>query len=145
MMSELIERFRYRFQLWRREERDDYFGASSAPPEEEDYVSYYTARNRVVLLKESTVRLVGRSVQAYFGIIIIVSWICWVLCQFIPSARFGLGIGFLVFAAIWTLATILATVRLSKARKQYRAQANKSSNKALQPTASRRTTQISYD
>jgi uncharacterized membrane protein (DUF485 family) len=145
MMSELIERFRYRFQLWRREERDDYFGASTAPPEEEDYVSYYTARNRVVLLKESAVRLVGRSVQAYFGIIIIVSWICWVLGRFIPSIRFGLGVGFLVFVGIWTLATILGTVRLSKARKQYRAQANKTSNQSLQPTASRRATQFSRD
>ena len=118
MIRDLVERFRYRFQLWRRAQRDDWVG----PPHSEvtyepDYVSEYSDPSRIVMLKESAIRFVGRSAQAYFGVIIIVSWICLLLGRFIPSARFGLGVAFLVFVVFWTFAMISGTLRLTKARK----------------------------
>jgi hypothetical protein len=143
MISDIIERFRYRFQLWRREQREDYFTSSAAPPLEEDYVSYYVDRDRVVMLKESTIRPIGRTIQAYFGIIIIVAWIGVLVGRHIPSARFGVGVGFLAFAVLWTFAMITATIRLTKARKQYREQQPvKSSNHAMERTADRGTPHI---
>jgi hypothetical protein len=122
MISEICERFRYRFQLWWREQRQDYFGSSSAAPFAEDYVSYYTDRDRILMLKESTVRLVGRTIQAYFGPIIVVSWILLFIARRVPSARFGIGVGFLSFVGLWTFAMITENRRLRKARKQYREQ-----------------------
>lgn len=42
-MHEVIERFRYRFDLWRRERREDLFGPPrSDSPEEPDYLSNFS-------------------------------------------------------------------------------------------------------
>ena len=65
MIRDVIERFRYRFQLWSREGSEDYFGRSSDSPVEEDYVSYYTDRDQITLLTESTMRMVGRTFRRY--------------------------------------------------------------------------------
>jgi len=139
MMSEFIERLRYRFQLWRREQREDYFGtASSEPPEERDYVSHYSDPKRAVLLKESTIRSIGRSVGVFFGMIIIAAQICLVVGRFFPSARFTLAVVCLVFIGLWTLVSISIHIDLYKARRQYQQQqAIKSSNQTLQLTAAR--------
>ena len=141
-MSDLFERFRYRFQLFRRTQAEDYLGSSEVEPlplSETDYVSYYSDPKKIIMLKESTIRAVGRFVQVYFGIIIIVSWICSLVVRFIPSARFGLGVGWLVLVAFWTLVMIPHTVDLSRARKEYRKRlAAKPSNQAMELTTSRR-------
>jgi drug/metabolite transporter superfamily protein YnfA len=136
-MNELIDRFRYRFQLWRREQREVWFGPpGSHGPDLGDYMPDYSDAKRVVLLKESTVRSAGRSFLAYFGIIIIASQICLVMGRFIPSARFGLAITFLVFVGLWTLVSISFYIGLRKARRQYRQQqATKSSSQPIQLTA----------
>ncbi|HEY2710877.1 MAG TPA: hypothetical protein VGI60_00040 [Chthoniobacterales bacterium] len=142
-MNDLFERFRYRFQLSRRTQAEDYLGSSEVEPlpeSETDYVSFYSGPKSIIRLKESTIRSVGRIVQVYFGIIIIVSWICSLLVRSIPSARFAIGVSWLVLVAFWTLAMILDTVQLSRARKQYRERlAAKSSNQAMERTADRRT------
>src|ERR1044071_562006 len=117
MIRDVIERFRYRFELWRREQRDEWLAPRSGEmTSETDYVSRYSAPNRIVMLKESTVRFVGRTLQAYFGVIIIVSWVCIAIGRSVRSARFALGVGFLVFVAFWTFAMISGTIRLWKAR-----------------------------
>lgn len=138
-MRDVIERFRYRFQLWRRERREDLFGTPrSGLPEERDYVSHYSDPKRAELLKESTLKSVGRLAGAYFGIIVIVAQLSLMISRFIPSARFALGVIFLVFAGFWTLVTIFFEIDLRKARKQYRQQqATKSSNQSIQLTAGR--------
>src|SRR6266403_5408538 len=133
MMREIIERFRYRFQLWRREQREDLLG----PPGTHladffDHTSVYAKPKYAVLLTESTPRAVVRSVGVYFGIIIIAAQICRLVAGFLPSARFGLSIGFLVFVGLWTLGMVLSTVDLYKARKAHRDEATKSSNQSLQ-------------
>jgi hypothetical protein len=83
MIRDIFERFGYRFELWRREQREEYFGTPRTGPP--DYVSHYTDRNRTVLLAESTSRCVGRSVWIYFGIIIILTQLCRIVGGLFPS------------------------------------------------------------
>jgi hypothetical protein len=131
MIRDLIERFRYRFELWRRERREDLFGTPrSQPPEERDYTSYYSDPKRAVLVTESTVRSIGRFVWVYFGVIIIMAQICVVIDRWMPSARFAVGVTFLVLVSVWTLGAISVHIDIYKARKAYRQNATKSSNHA---------------
>ena len=144
MIHDVIERFRYRFQLWRREQSEDWLGPPGTHlPDFFDHTSVYAKPKYAVLLTESTPRAVVRSVGVYFGIIIIAAQIFRLVAGLLPSARFVLSIGFLVFVGLWTLGLILSTVSLYKARKAHRDEANKSSNQSLQPTADRRDDQIS--
>jgi hypothetical protein len=119
-MRDIIERFSYRFRLWRREWREEHFGTPRTGPP--DYVSHYIDRNRAALLTESTIRSVGRSVWVYFGIIIIVTQVCRIIGSMIPPARFALAITMLVLICFWTLGSIFFHIDLYKARKQYRQQ-----------------------
>ena len=147
MLHDIIDRFRYRFELWRREQREEYFGTprDGSAEEEPDYVSFYADHpKRAELLRESTVKSIGRFAGAYFGIIIIAAQVCLFIARSVPQARFGLATAFVVFAGLWTLITIMGEVRLRKARRQYRQQQEaKSSNQALQLTAARRDEPIS--
>jgi hypothetical protein len=140
MIHDVIERFRYRFELWRREQREEYFGIPRANSvEEPDYLSRFSDPKRAMLVSESTFSHIGRAGIAYFGIIAIAAQICFLIDRFIASARFAVAIIFLVFAGLWTLLTIFFEIDLQKARKQYRQQqAPKSSNQPLQLTAARR-------
>ena|SRR6266498_652687 len=140
MMRNTIERFRYRFELWRREWREEHFGTPRiGPADEHDYVSFYVNHpKRAELLSESTLKSIGRLAGAYFGIIVIFAQVCLIIVSFIPSARFALATAFVVFAGLWTLITIMSQVQLWRARRQYRQQhATNSSNQALQLTAAR--------
>jgi hypothetical protein len=142
MIHDVIERFRYRFELWRREQGDEYFRTpSSGPSEEPDYLSRFSGK-REELLRESTVKSIGRLAGAYAGIIVIAAQICLFIAPFIPSARFTLAVIFLVFAGLWTLVTIVFEIDLRKARKQYRQMVTKSSNQPMQLTADRCDDQI---
>jgi hypothetical protein len=145
MMRDVIERFRYRFELWRREWREDLLGpAEVEPPEPHDYVAYYADPKRSILLTESTLRSIGRTGITYFGIIAIAAQICLFIGRLVPFTRFACGIVFVLFAAVWTLASIFVEIDLRRARKQYRQQqVTKSSNQALQLTAARRDEPVS--
>jgi hypothetical protein len=148
MMHDVIERFRYRFELWRRERREDSMWGGKWPelsPEPRDRISYYLDDpKRAELLIESTLKSIGRFAGAYFGIIVLASQICLVISRFIPSARFALGVIFLVFTALWTLVMIVSEIDLRKVRNHYRQQqATESSNQSMQLTADRRDDPIS--
>ena len=145
MIHDVIERFRYRFELWRREQREEYLGIPRAKSADEpDYLSRFSDPKRAMLLSESTFSHVGRAGVAYFAIIAIAAQICFMIDSFIPSARFAVAIIFLVFAGLWTLLNVFFEIDLQKARKQYRQQqATKSSNQPLQLTAAGRDDQIS--
>lgn len=140
-MSDVIERFRYRFQLWRREQREGSFWRPSTSAEAS---SRFDDPKYRAMVTESGVRFVGRSITVYFGIIIIATQVCRMLGAFIPSARSGVAIGLLVFVVLWTLMSVFLHIDLYKARKAYRQeQASKSSNQPLQPTAARRDDPVS--
>jgi uncharacterized membrane protein (DUF485 family) len=135
MMSDVVERFRYRFQLWRREQREGSFWRPSTSAEAS---SRFDDPKYRAMVTESGVRSVGRSITVYFGIIIIAAQLCRMLGAFIPSARSSVTIGLLVFVVLWTLMSFFLHIDLYKARRAYRQeQASKSSNQSLQPTADR--------
>lgn len=141
MIHDVIERFRYRFELWRRERRDDSFWRPSSPGEASSRFDDSKCRT---IVKESTVRSIGRSISVYFGIIIIATQISRMIGRFMPSTRFDVAIVLLVFVGLWTLMSLFFHIDLYKARKQYRQQqATKSSNQPLQLTADRRDDPVS--
>src|SRR5262245_20894295 len=124
MIHGIIERFRYRFELWCRERREDYFGAPrNEPAEEPDYVSRYSSNPKwMLLVTESTVSSIGRLAGAYFGIIIIAAQITLLIGRLIPPVRFAISVIFLVFAGLWTLLMVTNEIELRKARRQWRQQ-----------------------
>ncbi len=137
MIREVIERFTYRFELWRREQREDYSGPirGASDSEEPDYVSHFSKHPELVT--ESTYVSIGRNV-AFFGIISLVAYLCFWVCLFFPALRFAVGVVFIVFCCFWMLGAVLFQIDLQKARKQYRErEAKKSSNQAMQLTAGR--------
>jgi len=136
MIHDVVERFRYRFQLWRREQREDYLGAPrSGPPEEPDYVERFSKHPELVT--ESTFVSIGRR-TAFFCVIALAAYACLWIARLFPVLRFTAGVVFVVFVCLWILAAVLFEIDLHRARKQYRErEAKKSSNQAMQLTAGR--------
>jgi hypothetical protein len=136
MISDVIDRFRYRLQLWRREQREEYFGTPrTGPPEERDYVEHFAKHPQLVT--ESTFVSIGRR-SAFFSFAALVAYICFSIARFFPALRFAVGVVFIVFLCIWILGAVLFEIDLRRARKQHRErEAKKSSNQAMQPTAGR--------
>jgi len=148
MISDLIERFSYRFDLWRRQLREDSFWRGPWPelsPERRDRLSFFLDHpKRAELLTEPTLKSVGSLVGAYFGIIVLASQICLLIARFIPSARFTLGVIFLVFTGLWTVVMIFSEIDLRKTRKLDREQQEtESSNQSVELTAGRQDDQVS--
>jgi hypothetical protein len=121
MMHDVIERFRYRLQLWRREQRDDYSFVVTS--KDWDNPKYKT------ILATSTPEFVLRYLIACFGVVGIVAIICRVVIAFIPAARFGILVGFIMFACYWTAVTLLAAADANRARKAYREDMNHLTNR----------------
>jgi hypothetical protein len=151
MMRELIHRFSYRFELWRRDLREDLSGEPRTDPRS---LREYRRENRakksaelwsarlsdpkwVLLLTESTWRSVVRSIGVYLGAIIIAALLCRLLVACFPAAQFAAFILLLVLVSFWTLVTIPGEIDFYKARKGFQDGAIKSSNQALQPTTGR--------
>jgi hypothetical protein len=144
MMSELIERFRYRLQLWHRDRREDLFGMPRSDPRSlREYTDEHSPDKandpgyRAVIV-ESMPRFVIRGVGVYFGVVIILAQLCRVALAYFPSARFAVSIVFLVLVAFWTFGMVLGTIDFCRRRKAYWEEVTKSSNKSLEPTAGRR-------
>jgi hypothetical protein len=122
MIHDVTERFRYRFDFWRRERREDLFGVPRDDPRtlREYSVERTTARwsdaKYKDMLTETPSRSVLRGIGLYFGIAIIVASICWFISGFAPSARHALAVVFVVFVCVWTLVTIIGVFDLMKAR-----------------------------
>jgi hypothetical protein len=144
MIHDVIERVRYRFELWRRERREDSFWRH-APELSRDRLSFFLDHpKRAELLTESTLKSVGRLAGTYFGIIVLASQICLLIAIFIPSARFALGVIFLLFTGLWTVVMVFSEIDLRETRKLYRdEQTTKSSNQAMQLTAGRSESEVS--
>jgi hypothetical protein len=146
MIQDVIERFRYRFELWRRERQEDLLGLPRNDPRSlRQYRAERSARHRwfkqddpkyQVILIESTPRFVIRIVGVYFAIIFIAAQLFRLIGGFIPGVRFGVGISLVVFIGLWTLLSISTTIDFCRRRKAQR-EATTSSNKSLQPTAGR--------
>jgi hypothetical protein len=156
MISETIERFRYRFELWRREQREDLSGEPRTDPRS---LREYRRDNRAkesserwsarlgdpkweLLLTESMWRSVVRAIGVYLGVVLIAALLCRLLVACLPTAQFTSFILFLVLVSLWTLLTIPGEIDFYRARRNFRDGVIKSSNQALEPTAGRRDAHI---
>src|SRR5438552_18241672 len=126
MIHDVIERFRYRFQLWHRERREDLFGMPrtdrrslreweaerlhTTEPDKMNDPSY------AAVVVESTANFVVRSIGVYFGVIIILAQLCRWLVSYFPSTRSAVLIVFLVLVGFWTLGMILCTLDFCRKR-----------------------------
>jgi len=120
-MRELIDRLRYRFVLWRRERREDLFGAPGGDAYEEarDTSHYHDPRNAAII-GESTPRFVVRFAIVFFGGIAILAVIDCLAAVVWPSARHAADIIVIVFVAIWTIGIGFAMLDMCKARRMHR-------------------------
>ena len=127
-MSEIIERFRYRFQLWRRERHEDSMWSGKRPelspgPRDrqapDDSWRSIAPKNRVILMG-STPRFIVRTLVIYFAILLIVVASCLLLGTFVPPLRYVCLIASIVLGTIWTLMNVLGTTHILKQRKEYR-------------------------
>jgi hypothetical protein len=138
MMRELTERFRYRVQLWRREQREDSFWRPEPTVLDLGPASKWNDPKYRVLLTESTSKFVLRGFGLYFGGLMCSTVIARLILRLAPTAQFTAHIVFLVLVSFWTLLSVSSAIHFRNLRKAYREQATESSNKTLQPTPSRR-------
>jgi hypothetical protein len=122
MLRDIIERFSYRFEVWRRQEAPDYFGVQRAAPADLGPKLAKDPKRRVVLT-EPTLTFIARGFVTYFGIVGIVAIICRIGIGSFPGARVGIIIGFIVFACVWGTAVAQVFWNLSRARQDYRSEA----------------------
>jgi hypothetical protein len=137
MLQDVIARFRYRFQLWRREQHEDWIGPSGTRlPNYREYMHEASAAARVeraedswrsiapknrVILMGSTPRFIGRTLVIYLAVLVILVVGCLLLGTFVPPLRYVCFIAAIVLGTIWTLMNVLGTAHILKQRKEYRA------------------------
>jgi hypothetical protein len=116
MIQDIVERLRYRFELWTRGD-PPYFGVPSRANEMESKLA--SDPKRKVVLTERTVMFIARVFISYFVPVGVVAIICRVFIAFFPSARHGIIIGFFVLACIWAVGAVRVIANLSSARRDY--------------------------
>jgi hypothetical protein len=106
MTRELIERLKYRFRLWRQEQREDIWGAKGVTP----VVQVYRQN-------ESISRMVLRYGGVYLTGVGILSGVGRLIDIFIPTTRSIVFVLFVTLLCVWTCGAILSFVRAWKAKR----------------------------
>jgi|SRR5260370_34461464 hypothetical protein len=125
MLQDIVERFRYRFELWRRERRADWRGAtgervsSSHQQKPEDSWESVAPKDRAILT-DSTPLFVLRMLMAYLVILVILVLSCYLLGTFVPVLRHACSIASIIFAVVWTLTIVCGITQVYRQRRQYR-------------------------
>jgi hypothetical protein len=143
MIRDAIDRFRYRFHLWWKEQREDLSWRRGPEIADLGEPAVWENPKYDILWTESTPSFIVREVSLYVGIILILSNIGFWIDRFFPSARHVVGIVFLWLVGTWTVLSVLMVMDMVKKRKAYGAKNTKSSNQSLQLTAARRDNQVS--
>jgi hypothetical protein len=114
MLQDVIERFRYRFELWRREQGADWkrptgerVSASSEEKPEDSWQSIPPEKR--VILTDSTSRFVVRTLVPYLAILVILVLGCRLLGTFVPLLAYACSIAAIILAILWTLTSVLGT------------------------------------
>jgi hypothetical protein len=125
MLQDVIERFRYRFELWRRERGADWKGATGervstfSDEKPEDSWQSVPPEKRVILT-DSTPRFVVRTLVPYLAILVILVLGCHLLGTFIPVLAYACSIAAIILGIFWTLTIALGTTHICKQRREYR-------------------------
>jgi hypothetical protein len=118
MMREILERFRYRFELWRREQRQDSLGPRDT--------SHYDDPRNVAIITESRSRFAVRVAITFFGGVAIMGIsIYGIMAVFWPAARHAADIIMVVVVAIWILGIGLTVLDMCIARRKHKDAATK--------------------
>ena len=118
MIRDIIERFSYRFALWRRQELPDYFPGSDANLT--DIAKLAEDPKRRVVLTEPTMMHVARGFVTYFGVVGVIAIICRCAIAVFPSARSGIIVGLIAFVCFWGICAVMVIYKLSRAKAEYR-------------------------
>ena len=124
-MRELVERFRYRFQLWRREQREDSFWRPEPTVLDLGPASKWNDPKYRALLTESTSKFVLRGVGLYFGGLMFSTAIARLIVRLAPTAQFTALVVLLVLVSFWTLFSVSGAINIRNKRKAYREQATR--------------------
>ena len=125
MMRGLIERFRYRFQLWRREQREDSFWRPEPTVLDLGPASKWNDPKYRVLLTESTSKFVLRVFGLYFGGLMFSTAIARLILRLAPTAQFTALVVLLILVSFWSLFSVSSVINLRNKRKAYREQATR--------------------
>jgi hypothetical protein len=125
MLQDVIERFRYRFELWRREQGADWKGLTgervSAPSEEKPENSWQSVPlEKRAILTDSTPQFVVRTLVPYLAILVILVLSCRLLGTFVPVLAYACSIAAIVLGTVWTLINVFGTTHICKQRREYR-------------------------
>jgi len=124
-MRELIERFRYRFELWCREQREDSFWRPEPTVLDLGLASKWNDPKYRVLLTESTSKFVLRVFGLYFGGLMFSTAIARLIVRLAPTAQFTALVVLLVLVSFWSLFSVSSVINLRNKRKAYREQATR--------------------
>jgi ABC-type transport system involved in Fe-S cluster assembly fused permease/ATPase subunit len=111
MMRDVIERFAYRFELWRKDQREDSFG--SAPREV-----------KISNKSESIPRMAIRHIYTWLIGIGIATGIGRIIVIYFPRMAFGVFLAVLVLLTLWTFAAITVFIGEWRAKKKASADAS---------------------
>src|SRR5438128_11527010 len=103
MISELIKRFRYRFQLWRRERRESSFWRPGPTLAKIGEQSKWGDPKYQALLAEATWKFVLRGFGLYFGGVMLFTAIARLIVRLVPTAQFTTLVILSVLVGLWTL------------------------------------------
>ena len=125
MLQDVVERFRYRFELWRREQGADWKGPTgesvSTFSEEKPEDSWQSIPpEKRVILTDSTSRFVVRTLVPYLAILVMLILGCRLLGTFVPILRYACSIAAIILGTLWTLTSVLGTTHVCKQRREYR-------------------------
>jgi hypothetical protein len=113
MIRESFERFRYRFELWRREQRQDSLGPRDT--------SHYHDPRDIAIIAESKSRFAVRVAITFFGgVAIIAISLYGVIAAFWPAARHTADIIMVIVGAIWILGIGFTVLDMCMARRNHR-------------------------
>ena|SRR6476646_4066248 len=132
MIHDVMERFRYRFELWRREQREGSFWRPSPRSVDLGEPAIWENPKYEILWTESTPSFIMREVSLYVGILLLFSTVGVLIDRFFPSARYAVRVAFLWLVGLWTFLSVRMAVDVAKKRKAFRARNAKSSNQSLE-------------
>jgi hypothetical protein len=107
MMRDLIDRFSYRFQLWSRQQKEEYIGAGTTQPVA-----------RIYRKDESIPQMVIRHIGVLLGGIIVLTGVGRIIDAFAPKTGLVVFVALIVLIPFWVLAGVAALIGEWSAKKQ---------------------------
>ena len=120
-MSDVVERLRYRFQLWRRSQREDWVGPPGTHlPDLRDYIPP-DSPGALTARKESVATILFRGVFRYALVVFVLREAARLLTRWAPNWRSDIGTLLVVLVCLWTIVVVFCVAVQLKVKKMYTA------------------------